>query len=164
MRYKVEHGGQTRVIDVVRRGAGWGVRIDGGPEVAWSGARLGPAEWRLGSENVAAVHRIAVEGDQWVAQAGGGFAGGTVADPRAGVALAAAAGQGAVKAAMPGMVARVLVAPGDRVLAGQVLLVVEAMKMENEFKSKVGGVVRELHVAAGQTVTANALLVTLDLG
>jgi biotin carboxyl carrier protein len=62
---------------------------------------------------------------------------------------------------MPGAVARVLVKPGDAVQKGQVLVVVEAMKMENEFKSPVDGVVREVHAVPGTAVEANTLLVVV---
>jgi biotin carboxyl carrier protein len=162
MRYKIELAGRIFEVDVARRPDGWGVRVDGGPERAWSGARLGAAEWRVGVEGVSNILRVSVEGDQWTGQSRGAFVGGAVADPRAAVAMASAGGQGTLKAPMPGMVSRVLVAVGDRVAAGQVLLVVEAMKMENEFKAKIAGVVRELHVAAGQAVAASAVLVTID--
>jgi len=65
-----------------------------------------------------------------------------------------------LKSPMPGRVVKVLVAAGDEVAAGQPLLVVEAMKMENELKAKGPAKVAEVHVAAGATVEANAKLVT----
>ncbi len=65
-----------------------------------------------------------------------------------------------VKAPMPGRVIKILVEPGQEVSAGQSLLVVEAMKMENEVKAKGPGVVQTVHVALGATVEANAKLVT----
>jgi biotin carboxyl carrier protein len=63
-----------------------------------------------------------------------------------------------VDAPMPGKVVRVLVKQGDRVKEGQGLLVVEAMKMENELKSPKAGVVAELHAQEGQPVEAGAKL------
>lgn len=71
------------------------------------------------------------------------------------------AGDRTVKSPMPGRVVKVLVAVGDEVLAGQSLLVVEAMKMENEVRAKVSGKVAEIFVAAGATVEANAKLLSL---
>jgi biotin carboxyl carrier protein len=65
-------------------------------------------------------------------------------------------------APMPGRVVAVHVRPGDRVEAGAPLVVLEAMKMENEFRAQSPGVVTEVPVAAGQTVEAGALLVALD--
>ena len=63
-----------------------------------------------------------------------------------------------VDAPMPGKVVRVLVKQGDQVQEGQGLLVVEAMKMENELKSPKAGVVAELHAQEGQPVEAGAKL------
>ena len=63
-----------------------------------------------------------------------------------------------VDAPMPGKVVRVLVKQGDQVQEGQGLLVVEAMKMENELKSPRAGVVKELHAQEGQPVEAGAKL------
>ena len=67
-----------------------------------------------------------------------------------------------VRAPMPGRVVRVMVKPGDTVERGQALLVLEAMKMENEVKAKDTATVAEVHVAEGATVEANAKLVTLE--
>jgi biotin carboxyl carrier protein len=61
---------------------------------------------------------------------------------------------------MPGRVVKVHVSAGDEVEAGQALLVVEAMKMENELRAKAPGKITEVHVAAGEAVEANAKLVT----
>ena len=66
-----------------------------------------------------------------------------------------------VKSPMPGRVVKVLVAPGQVVEIGQGLLVLEAMKMENEVRAKAAGTVAEIHVAAGATVEGGAKLVTL---
>jgi biotin carboxyl carrier protein len=71
------------------------------------------------------------------------------------------AGGGVVKSPMPGRVVKVLVAKGDKVQAGQGLLVLEAMKMENEVKAKAAGTVTEVHVTTGSAVEGNAKLVTL---
>ena len=66
-----------------------------------------------------------------------------------------------VKSPMPGRIVKILVQPGDEVEAGKPLLVMEAMKMENEIKAKGAGKVLEIHVAVGDTVERNAKLVTL---
>jgi biotin carboxyl carrier protein len=70
-----------------------------------------------------------------------------------------AAGPGPVRAPMPGMVVRVEVAEGDAVAPGQGIVVVEAMKMENELKTESGGVVARINVEAGQAVEKGAVLV-----
>ena len=66
-----------------------------------------------------------------------------------------------VRSPMPGRVVKLLVKPGDDVEAGRPLLVMEAMKMENEIKAKAAGKVSEVHVAVGDTVEGNAKLVTM---
>lgn len=65
---------------------------------------------------------------------------------------------GAVTVAMPGLVVKLLVAEGDEVEAGQPVLIVEAMKMENEVKAGRAGVVQKFHVAEGDSVEADAIL------
>lgn len=67
-----------------------------------------------------------------------------------------------VDAIMPGKVVRILVAEGDEVRAGQGLVVVEAMKMENEIAATRDGRVREIAVAPGATIEAGAKLVVLE--
>ena len=66
-----------------------------------------------------------------------------------------------VRSPMPGRVVKVLVKKGDRVAAGEPLLVMEAMKMENEIKAKAACTIAEVHVSAGMTVEGNAKLITL---
>jgi len=63
---------------------------------------------------------------------------------------------------MPGKVVRLLVTPGQEVQAGQGLIVVEAMKMENEIASPRAGRVAEVAVTSGQTVESGAKLVVLE--
>jgi biotin carboxyl carrier protein len=63
-------------------------------------------------------------------------------------------------APMPGRVAKVLVGVGDVVKAGQGVVVVEAMKMENELRAKGDGKVVEIHAAAGEAIEAGARLIT----
>jgi biotin carboxyl carrier protein len=89
-----------------------------------------------------------------------------VADPRAwrGRRHGAleAEGRQQVVAPMPGKVVRVLVEAGDKVEAGQGLLVVEAMKMQNEIRSPKGGTVERLHVKEGQPVNAGDVLAWVE--
>ena len=67
-----------------------------------------------------------------------------------------------IKATMPGRVINVLVAPGDDVTEGQGIVVVEAMKLENELKSPKAGKVQEVKVVAGQTVEKGELMIVIE--
>jgi pyruvate carboxylase subunit B len=69
---------------------------------------------------------------------------------------------GEVRAPMPGLVLDVQVEEGDEVTAGQGLIVLEAMKMENELKAPSGGVVAAVHAANGDAVDKDALLVEIE--
>lgn len=65
-------------------------------------------------------------------------------------------------APMPGLVIRVDVQPGDQVRAGQGVVIVEAMKMENELKAPGDGTVVRVNAVAGQTVDRGAILLVLE--
>jgi acetyl/propionyl-CoA carboxylase alpha subunit len=65
-------------------------------------------------------------------------------------------------APMPGMIVRVAVVPGDTVVAGQGLIVMEAMKMENELRAAGPGTVTAVRVIAGTAVQKGAILVELS--
>jgi acetyl/propionyl-CoA carboxylase alpha subunit len=73
-----------------------------------------------------------------------------------------ARGEQAVVAPMPGRVVRLLVSRGDDVAARQGVVVVEAMKMENELRSPRAGRVKEVTVAAGASVEAGRVLVVIE--
>lgn len=75
---------------------------------------------------------------------------------------AAAGGKAVLAAPMPGKVVRVMCAVGDEVEANQGLLVVEAMKMQNEVQSPKAGKITELRVAEGQTVNAGETMITVE--
>ena len=77
-------------------------------------------------------------------------------------AAAGPAGPAPVVAPMPGLIVRVNVAPGDRVQAGQGLVVMEAMKMENELRTPAAGTVKAVLVEAGAAVEKGARLVELE--
>ena len=66
-----------------------------------------------------------------------------------------------IPAPTPGNIVRVEVAVGDNITKDQVLLVMEAMKMESEVKSPQSGVVQAIHVHAGDTVQTGDVLLTL---
>jgi acetyl/propionyl-CoA carboxylase alpha subunit len=67
-------------------------------------------------------------------------------------------GDGRLKAPIPGLITRVLVEPGQVVEMGETVLVLEAMKMENEIRASRAGTVTALHVTPGQSVARSAVL------
>jgi glutaconyl-CoA decarboxylase len=72
-----------------------------------------------------------------------------------------AGGDGAIQAPMQGMVVKVRVAPGDRVRLGDVVVILEAMKMQNDIVATVGGTVREVFAKEGAIVAPNEVLMTI---
>jgi biotin carboxyl carrier protein len=71
-------------------------------------------------------------------------------------------GRASIHAAMPGKVVRVLVAVGDEIAAGQGIMVVEAMKMQNELKSPRAGRVTSIEVKPNDSVNAGVVLATIE--
>jgi biotin carboxyl carrier protein len=91
----------------------------------------------------------------------------TIADNRRGVRPRggdrdAGSGPRMIVAPMPGRIVKVLVKPDERVSPRQPLVVVEAMKMENELRAPRGGTIAEVRVSEGASVEANAVLVVLE--
>ncbi len=80
----------------------------------------------------------------------------------AGSAHAVASGPQSIEAEMPGKVVIISAAEGDTVSAGQGVLVIEAMKMENEIPSPIDGVIRDISVSVGDTVESGTPLFTVD--
>ena len=81
--------------------------------------------------------------------------------PAAAPKVAAGAGEHSIDAPMPGKVVKLVAAEGATVKAGEVLLILEAMKMQNEITADADGTVKKFNVAAGQSVKAHESLVIL---
>lgn len=81
---------------------------------------------------------------------------------RGGASGANASGQIVIKAQMPGRVVRVLIEQGAQVEANETVLVVEAMKMQNEMKAPRAGTVKEIKIAEGATVNAGDVLAIIE--
>lgn len=67
-----------------------------------------------------------------------------------------------IKTSMPGKVVKVLVEPGQEVEPGTGIIIIEAMKMENEIRCRNGGVIKNVHVEAGQTVEGDVTLIEIE--
>ena len=93
-----------------------------------------------------------------VAKAAAPVAAAPKAAPAPVAAKPAAVGSGSVAAPMPGTILKVLKATGDAVKAGEVVLILEAMKMENEITAPVDGTIESLSLTEGSTVAGGDLL------
>jgi biotin carboxyl carrier protein len=176
VRFEVDARGEARAVDVAADGNSWLVTI-GGRVVRASMVRAGD-RWSLligdpsGSPLVAGrsydVMFEPAAGGAWQVHVDGRAvpAGARTSAQRLrgrlGSQGAAASSDGRVVAPMPGRVVKVLVTPGAAVEARQGVVVVEAMKMENELRAPRAGVVREVRVTEGASVDAQAVLVVID--
>ena len=165
MKYFVMVNGRPHEVDVVERLGELRVRVDGAEiELDYEEVdNLGQVALRAGG----ASFGMSIEGDEHAVSAtiAGHLYAVEIEDERERAAHAAERGSerrgGVVKGVMPGIVVKVLVAEGQRVEAGEALLILEAMKMQNEIAAPVAGVVRAVHVRERETVAGGARLVTI---
>jgi biotin carboxyl carrier protein len=167
LRYEVEVGGRVRQVVLTRSGGLVTVEIDGR---AWQvdAVRVDAHTWSLLVDGTQ-VRDVTVSTDpgthQLFARVGAALipvvVNGHRRSGRPGESSTVTAGPQRMVAPMPGKIARVLVKPGDAVTARQPVVVVEAMKMENELRAIRGGTVSEIHVREGASVDAGALLVVI---
>ena len=128
------------------RGAAWSLRL---------GDRSLPVSFEPRPDGVS----VTVESESYVVN---------VQDERTRAARAVSKGKGSrdqsktVLSMMPGIVREVRVEPGDTVAAGDALLILEAMKMENEIRAALDGTVKTVHVTPDSTVNKGDALVTLE--
>ena len=173
MTFEIEIGGRTRTVSVERAGTTPGrfrVAVDGATMIV-DARRFGDYGLSLlfpDLEQESQTVQLAPSGTnvEWLAVLNGTPVPVTVNGRRTsrsgGDAAASADGEQKVSAPMPGRVVRVLVSPGDTVEARQPVVVVEAMKMENELRSPKAGTVKEVAVTAGTSVDAGRVLVVIE--
>ncbi|MBU2445274.1 MAG: acetyl-CoA carboxylase biotin carboxyl carrier protein subunit [Bacteroidetes bacterium] len=63
---------------------------------------------------------------------------------------------------MPGLISKIKVETGQSIKVGDSLLILEAMKMENELKSPIDGVIKHIHIELGATIDKNTILLTIE--
>ena len=166
MKYEIRISGKTRTVDLHRDGARWQISLDGAATDA-DAIEIAPGIFSILLNGESHEIRVAPNSDGTLTvQDGPHEFKAEVADPRAwrGRKHGAVEAEGRQKivAPMPGKVIRLLVRPGDKVEAGQGLLVVEAMKMQNEVKSPKTGTVEKLQAKEGQPVNAGDILAWID--
>ncbi len=178
MTFDVETASRPRSVHVVRAAAGYEVTVDGRRQ-AIDAVPIGRTAWSLliggRSYDIGIVERAAgeltvhVNGRMIPVRVGGRLRGRRRAEPagRGQTPLTDSPGSDPAKpytvvAPMPGRVVKVLVKAGDAVAARQGLVVVEAMKMENELRAARAGTVRAVRVAEGSLVEAHTVLVVIE--
>ena len=169
MRYDVDVAGRTRHLAVSRTGDTFAVTLDG-RRYHVDAARIDPQTLSLVVDTVsrqsyeATVVPDPATGQLTVTVAGVAVLVGLNGRRRWGRRDEAGSGAGPQRlaASMPGKIVRVLVKTGDVVHARQPLVVVEAMKMENEMRAGRDGMVAEVHAREGHSVEAGALLLVIQ--
>ena len=165
MKYSVEVAARIVEVEIDESG----IKVDGRPTQAVLLGAPRTAQRRLARGQLSRGV-LAMPGDEagsWRLVFDGSRVEALVLDERgriarnAGRSGAAATGSGTLKAPMPGLVVRVLVSVGEEVEAGQGLVVVEAMKMENELKAGRSGKVERILVEKGSRVEKGAVLLEL---
>jgi biotin carboxyl carrier protein len=153
---------KTRVIELERDGAAWRVTLDG-RSVAVDAVEIAPNTISILLDGQSFEINVTPSPDgKLKLQTGSREFTAEVVDPRAWSgrchSSVEAEGRQQIVAPMPGKVVRLLVREGDRVEAGQGLLVVEAMKMQNEIRSSKSGIVERVLAKEGQPVNAGDVL------
>jgi biotin carboxyl carrier protein len=168
MRYELTEGGETFQVEVHEAGPNlYDVSVDGAPPV-----RVDAQSSRGSMYSVLIGHRQyegsiehGKDGTLDVHVGTSLFEFKAVDARRAllrGRPASAASGRQVILAQMPGRVVKIYVKPGDEVKPDQPVLVIEAMKMENELRSAASGIVREVSVTQGSAVEMNAQLVVIE--
>ena len=166
MTCQVEVRGRTRTIEVRRGGPDWELALDGrilGVNVTAIGERW---SFLIGTRSYEVALDRRANGER-IVHVSGVAVPVSIVDPRARrlrATSAAAGGTGprSIVSPMPGRIVKVLVKAGDVVAAHQGLVVVEAMKMENELKAPRAGRVAEVKVVDGMSVEARAVLIVME--
>ena len=168
MTFEVEINGRSRTVAIEPADGGragvYRVRVDDEPvDVQLQSTDLG-LSLQFGRRMVDTA-LTEIRPDEWLVQLPGVALSAVLNGRRSrhgGPADLSATGEHRVLAPMPGRVVRVLVKPGDEVAVRQGLVVVEAMKMENELASPRAGTVRDVAVSEGASVEAGRLLVIIE--
>lgn len=166
MKLQITISGISRTVEISRNGARWQISLDGMPLEA-DAVEVAPNTFSVLLNGESHEVRIAPQSDGTV-RLHTGLAEFTaeIADPRAwrGRRHGAleAEGRQQVTAPMPGKIIRLLVKEGETVETGQGIIVVEAMKMQNEIRSPKSGKVERLLAKEGQAVNAGEVLAWID--
>jgi len=153
-----------RQVEVTENGSEYAICPENGSPLQVDARAVGGGRWSLLVGDRSYEVRVQKDRSTFTVEMAGRTWSFHLSDPaRALVRSRGRAGRGAglVKAPMPGRVIRILVEPGQEVKSGEGIVVVEAMKMENELSAPRDGVVSQVHVTEGQTVESGAALIQI---
>lgn len=164
MKYITTINDKTFEVEIDKDG---GVKVNGQPrEVDFLALGESLYSMLMNDQSIAAVIDERQHGDYQV-EIRGRLYDAKVLDERAQLMLSRTGGLGddsgeiSIKSPMPGLIVAVPVAEGQEVEAGQTVIILESMKMQNELKAPRHGTVQRIHVSAGQTVEQKKVLVTI---
>ena len=166
MKYEVLLAGKTRVVELTRQNDAWKISLDGNTLDA-NAVEVAPNIFSVLLSGDSHQIRIAPRPDGTLTlHTGLAEYHAEVSDPRSWrgrrQGAVEAEGRQQITAPMPGKVVRLLVKQGDSVEAGQGLLVIEAMKMQNEIRSPKSGKIEKLFAQDGQPVNAGEVLLWVE--
>lgn len=167
MKLRVEVDGETYQLELGRTGSEWAYSLGGAQESAGSASI---AEVAPGVFSVLIANRsftVSVTEKEGLLEVSSGphrhmLSITDARDRAAGARKTAASGPVEIRAQMPGRIIKLLVTTGATVHAGQGIIVVEAMKMQNEMKSPKDGLVSEIRVREGSTVAAGGTMMVIE--
>lgn len=164
MRYEIEKDGVSKIFDIERKEKGYSIRRIIGEE---------EREFLIASQNLGKIMNLLVEGKSFDAgvidhkeylevEVVGERHLINVFDPRKkSLILAGSEGAGLIQTQMPGRVIELCVELGQKISKGDIVVIVEAMKMENPLKATRDGIISDIYVQAGDLVEAKAKLVLI---
>jgi biotin carboxyl carrier protein len=162
MKYEIRISGKTRVVEIEKNAEGWQATLDGEAGAIADVVETTPNTFSVLLAGQSREISVTSSADGKLNLQSGRFEfTAEVIDPRSWRGRhggAEAEGRQQVVAPMPGKVIRVLVGAGEKVETDQGLLVVEAMKMQNEIRSPKRGTVERVLVMEGQAVNAGEVL------
>ena len=163
MRLRLAVDGETRDIEVERIGAQLVVRIEGAVYRVRARPLLNSVQVRIGET----IYDVQLRGAEALLNDGPHrFHVEDIVDEAAAESEGPQPGRPSifeVRPPMPGRVVRIAVARGDRVRKGQTLLVLEAMKMQNEIPSPGNGIVRDVRVSEGESISADRVVASVEI-
>lgn len=165
MKFDIQHSGRTMRLDITAEDSLYRLELDGKllefrcvrvDENSLS-ILIGDRSYTAHVQSTPPTYSVQLQDLRYeyeVMEGGGGSSGGK----RTG------AGPQRIVAPMPGKIVGVLRTPGDRLKEGDGVVVVEAMKMQNELRTPRAGILKEIRVATGEAIEAGAVVALIDCG